>query len=324
MLQQTQVATVVEYFQRFTRRFPDIRSLAEADEADVMREWEGLGYYRRARFLHAAAKMIVERHGGEFPGGPESIRQLPGIGRYTAGAISSIAFQRPLPILEGNTIRLYSRLLNVTADVDVTSTQEQLWDFGAEWVARSRRPGDINQALMELGNQVCVIGQPRCLLCPIREHCLAFISGTAASLPRKARKTNYEAREEAAIVVRRSGKVLMRQYEPGERWAGLWDFPRGQCTTKSETSGLHGLLAETGYRADGFELLLKLKHAVTKYRIELTCYLARGVRGRPVRKSKYQWVDEGELESLPLSVTGRQIAGALGKSQEHGPARKHR
>ena len=166
MLQQTQVATVIDYFNRFVKRFPNIKRLAAASEADVLRLWEGLGYYRRARQLHAAAKTIVECHGGQFPTDITDVLALPGIGRYTAAAILSIAQDQRLPILEGNTIRLFARLLAMNSDPRTTENQKRLWEFSESLLPR-KQVGDFNQSLMELGSEICTPRNPNCKICPL-------------------------------------------------------------------------------------------------------------------------------------------------------------
>src|SRR4051794_17880307 len=172
MLQQTQVATVVPYFKRFIARFPTLASLASADEQEVLRLWQGLGYYSRARNLRAAARRVVEEFGGRLPQDVEQLRSFPGIGRYTAGAVASIAFGRRAPILDGNVIRVLCRLDQVTADPQDKQTQALLWRRAEEIMPKSR-PGDFNSAMMELGALVCTPRSPQCLLCPVREHCEA-------------------------------------------------------------------------------------------------------------------------------------------------------
>ncbi len=306
MLQQTQVATVIPYYQRFLRQFPDVRTLADADEQVVLRLWEGLGYYRRARQLHAAAQQIVSLHGGEFPRDFDAVRSLPGIGRYTAGAILSIGTGAKLPILEANTIRVLSRLAALRDDPASSSGQKQLWAL-AEAILPSRDVGHFNQALMELGSEICTPKSPACDRCPVRMHCRAFASGSQHEIPLAAKKTKYEDVTEVAVVVRRGRQVLVRQCLPGERWAGLWDFPRfvanGDVTA--------GVLLQTGVAIESVQKLTMLKHGVTRFRITLEVFEAQTTRVRR-QSSKgtaaIRWVSVEELATLPLSVTGRKIA----------------
>jgi len=316
MLQQTQVVTVVDYYLRFMKRFPNVRKLAEADEADVLKLWEGLGYYRRARQLHAAAKIIVLQHAGKFPDAFQQVLALPGIGRYTAGAILSIADNKPLPIVEGNTIRVYSRLQNFQDDVTSTSGQAFLWDFAETLVTRNR-PGDLNQALMELGSEICSVKSPRCLLCPVKNHCLSLQQGAPESLPNKGqRKIAYQDLHQAAVVIRRQGKFAVRLCGPDEHWTGLWDFPRvtlAEDRAHSEKLRLVKDLIEkqTGLRVQLDRPFKQIKHAVTRFRIRLECYQATGVTGRLKSGKHLRWVNSYELGELAMSVTGRKIASSL-------------
>jgi A/G-specific adenine glycosylase len=313
MLQQTQVVTVVDYFPRFLQAFPTIADLAAADEQQVLRVWEGLGYYRRARQLHQAAKIIVAEHAGRFPREPEVLRSLPGIGRYTAGAIASIAWDAAEPILEANTLRLLSRLLAYREDVTRTAARRLLWSFSARLLPK-KRVGHFNQALMELGSEICTPRGPCCDRCPARPLCPTAEMGWQDEIPLPAKGTRYEDRWEAAVVVRRRDTVLLRRCGPHERWAGLWDFPRfpltscdGQATRKEladKTRQLTGMNVKLGRR------LTTIKHGVTRFRITLVCHEATWIRGR-IQGDEAAWVRPRQLEEYPLSVTGRRISRML-------------
>jgi len=314
MLQQTQVVTVVGYYERFLAAFPTLADLAAADEQQVLRLWEGLGYYRRARQLHAAAKIIVAEHGGEFPRHPEQIRSLPGIGRYTAGAIASIAWDAREPILEANTVRVFSRLLGYRGDPARNHGQQLLWEFSASLLP-ARDVGLFNQALMELGSEICAPRGPRCAQCPAGSLCPTKREGLQDVIPPPKRKTNYEDRREAAVIVRRDDRVVLRRCASHERWAGLWDFPRFPVTAQrgdplrrqleQAAAQLTGLAVAPGPR------LTTIKHGVTRFRITLDCYEAECTGGRLKRGGDVRWVKIGELEGYPLSVTGRKISGLL-------------
>ncbi len=225
MLQQTTVAAVVPYFERFTARFPDVASLAAAPIDDVLKLWEGLGYYSRARNLHKAAQSVMVNHGGQFPSDAVTLQTLPGVGRYTAGAIASFAFDLPAAIVEANTERLYARLLALQDDVRSTASQKLLWQF-AESVIPSRRPGDFNQSLMDIGSRVCRPQEPDCPQCPLMGMCRAFHLGIQRDVPvRKARTAITEVSELGVILYHRK-KFLLRRRTASERWAGMWDFVR--------------------------------------------------------------------------------------------------
>ncbi len=326
MLQQTTVAAVKPYFERFLAAFPSVETLAGADEQQVLRLWEGLGYYRRARGLHAAANQIVGELGGEFPRDVAGLMALPGVGRYTAGAIASIAFDIPAPILEANTIRLFARLVGYRHDPAKAAGQRLLWRTAEELLPR-KDVARFNQALMELGALVCTPVEPRCGACPVAAHCAAFHQGLQAAIPVSAKPQAAVAVREAAVVVRRNGSVLMRQCGDGERWAGLWDFPRFAVESGGPLFVRDELAAKvrelTGVAVQPGALLKTLRHTVTRFSITLDCYAAAYVAGRP-RSSKsaaVSWVPEGKLAELPLSVTGRAIA-ELARDRTSGPRRR--
>ena len=325
MLQQTQVATVIPYWKRFLSRFPDVDSLAAADEREVLRLWEGLGYYRRARQLHIAAKQIVAEHQGKFPTSHEAVRGLPGIGRYTAGAILSIGLDQRLPILEANTIRVLSRLTAFEGDPSSNAGQKYLWSV-AEQILPVKKCGAFNQALMELGSEICTPKSPACDRCPVAALCQARERQLVELLPRAAKRTKYEEITEVAVIVRERGRVLVRHCQPGERWAGLWDFPRFSAGSEGDNGmsierqvplrirELAGLEVVAGQR------LTTLKHGVTRFRITLHCYEATRVKHSPggAARGNVQWVAIDQLTNYPLSVTGRKIARLIGEAPRAG------
>jgi A/G-specific adenine glycosylase len=318
MLQQTQVATVIPYWQRFLARFPDPASLAAAAEQDVLRLWEGLGYYRRARQLHAAAQRIVTYHHGIFPSTYDAVRALPGIGRYTAGAILSIGLDQKLPILEANTIRVLSRLTGYKKDITSTDGRKHLWSI-AEQILPDAHSGSFNQALMELGSEICTPKSPACDRCPVAQLCKARQLNLVQKIPRPAKRPNFEDVTELAVIIRHGRKVLLRHCQPGERWAGLWDFPRFAVATwqmngqlkRSLVAGTHKL---TGLRIEPGDHLLTLKHGVTRFRITLHCYAAQlkqHARSEKPASKSIRWVSIPTLANYPLSTTGRKITRLL-------------
>jgi A/G-specific adenine glycosylase len=219
MLQQTQVATVVPYYKEWLRRFPDLASLAAASESDVLHAWQGLGYYSRARNLRSAATAIVEEHSGEFPTSPESIRALPGVGRYTANAVATFAFNQSVPIVEANISRVLSRLFDLQTPIDTSAGREQLWHQAAANLSQ-RNAGEHNAALMELGALVCGV-RPKCEVCPVKGFCRTTDPG---SLPRKKQRPALQLRTENHSFVIRRGRVLLEQST--DRWRGMWILPR--------------------------------------------------------------------------------------------------
>ncbi len=309
MLQQTQVATVQDYYSKFLAEFPTVTVLAAADEAAVLRQWEGLGYYRRARQMHQAARLIVTQHRGQFPREGESIRALPGVGRYTAGAIASIAWDARQPILEANTIRLFARLLAYREDPRRAAAQRLFWEF-AELLLPAKQVGSFNQALMELGSTICTPRAPNCAQCPVQQLCPTRRAGLQEVIPAESRKLAYQQVREAAVIVRRNRQVLLRRCGPGERWAGLWDFPRFVVQSRS-AADLASEAAEQVAQLTGQQIrlgrhLTSLKHAVTRFRITLSCHEAEWLGGSPTRD--LCWLEPHQLEDYPLSVTGRRLS----------------
>lgn len=307
MLQQTTVVAVVPYFERFLVRFPTVHDLAAAEENDVLRLWEGLGYYSRARNLRRAAQVVVHEYDGLFPSEVATLQTLPGVGRYTAGAIASFAFDRRAPIVETNTLRLYCRLLGYSGDPRSKEGQEHLWAF-AEAILPRTQPGRLNQALMELGATVCSPQEPDCEHCPLHTHCQAFAEGTQSTIPRRATRPTITDVAEVSVAVRRGKTYLLRRCPPGERWAGLWDFVRftlPSCDIVDTVREQTGLTVELGQQ------LAELKHGVTRYRITLKCVTATVVSGELRSDAEWQWVSSTDFGDYPLSVTGRKFAKRL-------------
>ena len=313
MLQQTTTQTVQGYFDRFIKTFPTIKSLAEADLDLVNRYWEGLGYYRRCALLHKAAKEIVSRFNGVFPEKYEDVRNLPGIGRYTAGAILSIAFDQRLPILEANTLRLHARLLAIKGNIMRGEANARLWQFAEEILPRTGS-GKLNQALMDLGNLVCTPKSPKCAECPAVAFCESAKRGVQHEIPTPQTKDPKEDRTEVALLIRKRGKTLLLRSPDGERWAGLWDFPRAKTELElplmlPRDSVLQQRLAETtGRKLIPGRLICSLKHSVTKYRI--TLFFCEGTDvGRAETKAlcETRWATAAELQELPLNSTARKL-----------------
>jgi A/G-specific adenine glycosylase len=315
MLQQTQIATVIPYYRRFIDRFPDVETLADADEQEVLRHWEGLGYYRRARQLHAAARQVVSQFDGHVPVTLEQLQTLPGIGRYTAGAILSIALDQRHPILEANTTRVLSRILALEGDPTGTEQRRRLWAF-AELILPRRHVGDFNQALMELGSTLCTPRRPDCPQCPVPALCAARKLGVERQIPAVRAKPIPQTTREAAVVVRHNGRLLVRQCSPAERWAGLWDFPRFAIRASRGPAFDQELVAHvariTGVTIVPGRRIATIKHTVTRYRITLVCHEAtcRARAAQPPHANQ-RWVRVEELAVLPLSVTGRKISRML-------------
>jgi len=310
MLQQTQVERVKDFYVRFLERFPTVAALAAAAEHDVLRLWEGLGYYRRARQLHAAAKTIVADHAGEFPQTVAGLRSLPGIGRYTAGAIASIAFDLPEPIVEANSRRVIVRLAGHAAPIGSAAGDEPIWEIAAGLVPK-QHPGKFNQALMDLGALVCTPERPLCGTCPLASCCVAKRTNRVAEIPMKAARRSAKEIHETAVVVRRAGRVLIVRRGPGEWWEGLWDFPRVSGAARISRRGIERSEALSGLACGAISRLGTITHTVTHHRITLdvvTCEAARAGKAAPDRR----WVTATALSSLAMTSPGRRIANMLG------------
>ncbi len=313
MLQQTQVATVVPYFERFLAVFPTVQALAAADEQDVLRLWEGLGYYRRARDLHRAARIVAAAHLGTWPTDVETWRDLPGVGRYMLGAILSQAFDQKLPIVEANSLRVLCRLFAMRDDPRRGAGQRWLWQT-AEALLPERDVGDFNQALMELGALVCT-PTPRCDKCPLAELCETRRLGLQAEIPLRVVPPEIVEVREAAVVVRRGRRVLLVQRPSVGRWANLWEFPHGPLKEgEAWEEAASRLLAElTGIDADLGDELMTVRHGVTHHRIDMRCFEAAYQAGK-VRSTFYargRWVSLEALADFPVSAPQRRLARML-------------
>ena len=315
MLQQTQVATVVPYYERFTERFPDVQALARASEDEVLSLWSGLGYYRRARALHAAAKEIVLRHAGRVPDDASVLRQLPGIGRYTAGAIASIAFDRPEPVLDGNVRRVLARILAFDgAKTGLGAMERALWEVAATLV-RGSRPGDLNQALMELGALVCTPRNPDCKACPVAVHCRARTNGDPEAYPAaRARKPTVQVRVAVALVSR-GQRVLLERPESGGPFRGRWDLPAVEMASSDDgcdalrhaVAARHGLEIRPGGRA------AVASHGIMHRRLRLEVHTCSLVRGSVSSNAALRWVDPEKLSDVPVSGATRKLIGLCGE-----------
>jgi A/G-specific adenine glycosylase len=315
MLQQTQVETVKPYFERFLTRFPTVHDLAVAPLGDVLKTWEGLGYYSRARNLHQTAQIVDRDYGGRFPQTVEGLLKLPGIGRYTAGAIASIAYGQAAPVLDGNVIRVFSRLTDLQADVTENATKESLWKLAEEWLDRAR-PGDYNQALMELGRVVCKPRSPECASCPLQEHCQAFQHGTQADRPiKKPRAPNPHYNVAAGIIWDGKGQVLITQRPLDGLLGGLWEFPGGKQEGKEtlEDCLRRELREELAIEVEVGELFVVIQHAFTHFRITLHVFSCRHLAGQPqpIGVRDLLWVKPDDLVQYSFGKADREVIRAL-------------
>jgi A/G-specific adenine glycosylase len=323
MLQQTQIATVLPYYERWMAQFPTVEALAAASLDEVLKLWEGLGYYSRARNFHTAAQTVVDKYEGRIPRTAPELMKLKGIGRYTAGAIASIAFDQPVPVLDGNVIRVLSRLYDLPDDVTETATKKKLWQL-AEALVSSNRPGAYNQALMELGQTVCISAAPKCYECPLEEICLARARGTQLERPvRPPRRKTPHYDVTAGIIWREDGRFLIAQRPFEGLLGGLWEFPGGKQeegeslpeTLKREIEEELAIEIEVG------DLLTVVKHAFTHFRITLHAFHAHHVKGEPqhIGVVNHAWVSLAELDQYAFAKTDRKIIEVLRTEQASGP-----
>jgi len=308
MLQQTQVKTVIAYWERWMRVLPDAGAFARARPAQIHKLWEGLGYYARVRNAHAAARLIVAKHGGEFPRTFEEILALPGIGRYTAGAICSIAYDQPAAILDGNVMRVLSRVFGVGGDARGKAANARLWGLARELVslADAGKRGRFNEALMELGALVCAPRQPRCPACPLRRGCFARREDRVAEYPRLAARTRSARRRFLAFIVKKNGRFLARQRPPGGVNAQLWEFPNVEIAPEERNPAAAAPFALTGTKP-----FCRVRHTITRHRILLEAWRAQW----PARPGKGPgpgvWRTPAQLERLAFTGAHRKILAAL-------------
>jgi A/G-specific adenine glycosylase len=314
MLQQTQVKTVELYYGRFLERFPSVEALARAAPDEVMKQWEGLGYYGRARLLHRAARDVVERFDGRVPDTPAGLLSLPGIGRYTAGAILSIAFERPEVVLDGNVIRVLARMFHITDDVRKTATLKGLWSL-SEGLLPKRRIRDYNQALMELGALVCRVRNPACADCPVSALCEANRLSLQRELPVKSPRMPVPHYEVTAGIIWRDNRLLITRRPPKGLLGGLWEFPGGKREPGEDLEGClkREIREELGIAIEVGSLLTSVEHAYTHFRITLHAFECRyrGGRIRCIGIDAFRWILPGELDNFALPAADHKIIALL-------------
>lgn len=313
MLQQTQVKTVIPYWERWMKKFPTVKALADADKSQVLKLWEGLGYYSRARNLQKAARQLVEFGGREFPRKRDQLLSLPGIGPYTAGAISSIAFNQPSPILDGNVIRVLSRLFALKGDPKLPKNNRRLWQISKSLVesaslltGEGRPCSDFNQGLMELGALVCLPRQPFCQACPLSGSCQAYALGQTETLPEIPRRPSPRQRHFLALVCQRGDRFLVRQRPADGINASYYEFPAWELP---DENALTSLSRKLSLPVESWTLLCRLKHSITNSRITLNAFhwkvngVSPGIPGK--------WQTRGQLDRLPFTSAHRKIVKRL-------------
>ena len=319
MLQQTRVEAVIPYFVRWMERFPGIVELAAASEQEVLSAWEGLGYYSRARNIHKAARILMENYGGKLPRELTGLRKLPGIGRYSAGAIASMAFGLDVPTLDANIRRVFARFFDVAEPADSPSGKEKLWALAEKHLPKGRA-GDYNQALMDLGATICLPKAPRCSRCPLKEECLARRLGIQDQRPILKPKAEIPHYTVTAAVIRREGKVLMAKRPSKGLLGGMWEFAGGK-SEKNET--LEACLEREIREELGVEIRVGMpfgiyQHAYTHFRITVHAFLCDLTDGepRPIEAAEIAWIDPASLNNYPMGKVDRQIASKIKALEE--------
>lgn len=307
MLQQTQVATVIPYYERWLKAFPTLSSLARAPLSKALELWAGLGYYRRVRMFHQAVRHLLENAKGIIPETSKALKELPGIGRYTAGAIASIAFGEKTPVLDGNVMRILTRIFAIPQSIDKPATLEKLWSLSADLLPATN-PGNLNQALMELGATVCYPSAPQCPRCPVRSLCAAHKKGEELSYPVRSAEERYKKLRMSALVLKNSqGEVWLEQQPEQGRWGGLWMFPFWE--------NKNALLEEIKSLNLKPVYFLTVPHAFTKYRIQLRVYTATCEKNSETKRPRGKWFPIKKLVRIACPSPHKKIVRALMANQ---------
>jgi A/G-specific adenine glycosylase len=310
MLQQTTVPAVIPYYERWLKVFPNMRSLARAPLRKVLREWQGLGYYRRAGNLHQAAKTIVREHGGKVPDDEHELRSLPGFGPYTTAAVLSLAYGRPLPVIDANVRRVLMRVLGLRGTADAKG-DKKLRAF-LETVFSKDSPGDFNQAMMELGALVCRSRNPQCLACPVREFCRAAREGTQEIIPRP-RTLGLEKIEAVVAVMEKDGRILIQKRPAGGLLAGLWEFPGGKVEPGESLTGAlrREVREELGAGIEGIRRLTTVQHAYTRFQVTLHAFTCKLRDPHFKTGPRRRWVTLSSIRKYPLPSGSVKIVDFL-------------
>ena len=311
MLQQTQVHTVIPYYHRFLKKFPTIRSLANASGQEILKVWENLGYYARARHLHEAAKKILTHHGGEMPGTLSDLLNLPGIGRYTAAAILCFAFGKRIPAVDGNVRRIVSRLHAIQSPSTQKGIEKHIHEL-TEALIPEKNPGDFMQALMDLGSKICTPQNPDCKHCPLNTSCMALREGLQEKIPvTKKRPPLPHKHVMAGLIVDQMGRfIIVRRFNQG-LLGGLWKFPGGEKKQGETKKGAlkRTIREEIGIQVAVHETVSSIKHAFTHFRITLHAFHCQRIRGtlRSLECADLAWVSLEDIHQYPFSKADRKI-----------------
>lgn len=316
MLQQTQVKTMLPYYDRWMERFPDIASVAAASEEELLKHWEGLGYYSRVKNIARTARILHSDHGGDLPCDHRALLSLPGIGPYTAGAVMSLAFNRDYPAVDGNVERIFARLLDIDTPVKERANRERIWEAARNLLphGKARR---FNQALMDLGALICLPGKPSCGRCPLKDFCLSFERGVESERPVPAAKKKTVAIDVAVGILMRADGIFIQKRPPSGLMAGLWEFPGGKVAA-GETPRealVREFREELGVEICGLRKITRIKHSYTSFRVALhafTCTLRDETAQPEIRAAvEGRWVTRRELEEYAFPAANRRLIGLL-------------
>lgn len=314
MLQQTQVDTVIPYFNRFIQKFPTMQVLAAADQQEVLKLWEGLGYYSRARNLHKAAKLVCEKFNGVLPQTYEGLQEIPGVGPYIAAAIVSIAFGKPVPVVDGNVLRVFARFWGLEDDIRDTKTRMALFNRLTPIIATCN-PSNFNQAMMELGALVCTPKSPNCDECPLQKECSAYATQRTDELPFKSKKSPVPHYDIAVGVVWQDGKILIGRRKETQMLGGLWEFPGGKIKVGEtpEAAAVREVKEETGIVVRVLKKYCTVKHAYTHFKITLHAYACEVLSGTASPKStdELKWVLPGALQNYPFPTANKKVISTI-------------
>jgi len=321
MLQQTQMDRVIDYFVRWMKQLPDIASITISNEEDILKIWEGMGYYSRAKNIIRTANILMEQYNGELPSDYTHLLKLPGIGKYTAGAIMSIAYNKEYAIVDANIERVFARLFNLDKPVKSKITHAFIWQKASEFIPKGKAR-EFNQALMEFGALVCIPRNPRCKICPVRDYCRSLLEKTVDKRPVANKPSQTVFIEMATGILTHKGRILIQKRKPKGVWANLWEFPGGRLEPGEtpEIALVREYAEETELKIGKLEKITTVKHSYTIYRVKLHCYFCSLIDGKiePVLHGaqEYRWVDSGELSNYAFPAGHRKFINHL-KNSNH-------
>ncbi len=311
MLQQTQVVTVIPYFKRFIDKFPTVFDLAQADQQTVLKQWEGLGYYSRARNLHKSAKLVSEQYKGKVPNTYDTLLALPGIGPYIAAAVASIAYEVPVPVVDGNVLRVFSRFWGIFDDIRQNTVRNSLFDQLMPIIKTVKQPSQFNQAIMELGALICTPKSPQCICCPISANCYAQKHSKQSELPYKSPAKAVPHYHIAVGLIRKGNRILIGKRKESQMLGGLWEFPGGKQQEKEslEATVLREIKEETNLNVKLEKKITTVKHAYTHFKITLHAYECAYISGSasPNTTDEIRWVPITQLKKFPFPKANNKI-----------------